>query len=95
MNIRDENYETVLDRICIRCRIHNKFESITLKQSLKYQPELKRWLRLYTERCKAPYIDATPEIDLTEKELIGIIKWLDESGCAPARLKFKNNEHRR
>lgn len=80
---KETNYDTVLDRIYIRAEIEGKWQNLSLRESLKHQDQLRRWLKKFTEGF---FVDATPNIDITEKELIDIVKWLDGIK-PPVRLK--------
>jgi len=79
----ETNYNTVLHRIFIRAEIKGKWDIISLREALSHQQQLKQWLEKFSNRY---FIDTTPETDITEKELIDIVKWLDNFK-PPVRLK--------
>lgn len=79
-----ENYETVLDRIFIRYEQHGNFANASLKEMLKHQDQLKKWIKDYLADKLIGLVD---QATVTEIDLQNIIEWMDNSGIPPVRIR--------
>lgn len=96
----ETNYDTVLDRICVRAMVPSKLKGVPPKWdnfSLrelreKDQQQLKGWLMRYLARA---IFGITSDKDIEEEELIAMVQWMDRSGLPPTRIKegaFENED---
>lgn len=94
---KENNYDTVLDRIMVRALgvsklegIKPKWDNFSLRELLENdQKQLKGWIMRYLANR---IFGVRPDVDIEEEELIAIVQWMDRSGLPPTRITQKAYE---